>query len=80
VSEAVDTVKGKKKESVGEFVQHTREELSRVSFPSGEDVRKTTIIVIINVLFFAVFLFLIDIFWTYFLEGITWLVNSIIGV
>jgi preprotein translocase SecE subunit len=42
-----EAVEGKKKEGVGEFIQKTREEMTRVSFPSGEDVRKTTIIVII---------------------------------
>ncbi|CAN5586753.1 hypothetical protein BH24ACI3_BH24ACI3_02660 [soil metagenome] len=78
---ADDTLeKGKKKESVGEFIQHTREEMTRVSFPSGDDVRKTTIIVIINVLFFAVFLFIVDQLWVYLLEGITWLVNKIAGI
>ncbi len=81
MAEAVDTVdKGKKKESVGEFIQHTREEMTRVSFPSGEDVRKTTIIVIINVIFFAVFLFVVDMIWVYVLDGITWLFNRIAGL
>lgn len=75
MSEAV----GKKKESVGEFVQKTREELTRVSFPSGEDVRKTTIIVIINVIFFAVFLYVVDILWSYVLDGITWAVSRVTG-
>ncbi|HBE82348.1 MAG TPA: preprotein translocase subunit SecE [Blastocatellia bacterium] len=72
--------KGKSKESVGEFVRKTREEMTRVSFPSSDDVKKTTMIVIINVLFFAVFLFLIDRFWIYFLEAITWVVNRIAGI
>lgn len=81
MSEAVETLnKDKNKEGVGEFIRKTREELTRVSWPSNDDVRKTTIIVIINVLFFAAFLFLVDKFWTYFLEAITWLVNSIAGI
>jgi preprotein translocase SecE subunit len=74
-----EAVEGKKKEGVGEFIQKTREEMTRVSFPSGEDVRKTTIIVIINVIFFAVFLFVVDQLWVYFLEGVTWLVNQVTG-
>jgi preprotein translocase SecE subunit len=78
VSEAVE--KGKKKESVGEFVKNTRDEMSRVSFPSGEDVRKTTIIVIINVIFFAIFLFVVDLLWVYFLQGVTWVVNLVTGI
>jgi preprotein translocase subunit SecE len=84
VSEAVDTLDGGKnkdgKEGVGEFVRKTREELDKTSFPSSEDVRNTTIIVVISVIFFAVFLFLVDTGWTYAIDGLTWLVNRIAGV
>ena len=81
MSEAVDTVNdSKKKQGVGEFVREVREELSRTSFPSSEDVRNTTIIVIIAVIFFAVYLFLVDQGWTYALQGLTWLVNKIAGI
>ncbi len=69
-----------KEGGVGDFVAKTREELRRTTFPSGDEVRKTTIIVIINVIFFAIYLFLIDQGWTYLLEGLTWLVNRIAGV
>ena len=69
-----------KKEGIGDFIQKTREEMSRTTFPSGEEVRKTTIIVVINVIFFALYLFLVDKGWTYVLEGFTWLVNRIAGV
>ena len=87
MAEAVGTVRdmdeskdsGKKKEGIGEFVRHTREELDRTTFPSSEDVRNTTIIVIISVIFFAIYLFAIDQAWTYILEGLTWLVNKIAG-
>jgi len=80
---AVDTLdkKGKDgKESVGEFIRHTREELDKTSFPSSDDVKNTTIIVIINVIFFAIYLFLIDQAWVYILDGLTWLVNKIVGI
>lgn len=81
MAKAVGTFEeGKKKEGVGEFMRHTREELGRTTFPSSDDVRKTTIIVIINVIFFAVYLFLIDLGWTYLLQGLTWLVNRIAGI
>ena len=81
MSEAVDTVKvSKKKQGVGEFVRETREELGRTSFPSSEDVRNTTIIVIIAVLFFAVYLFLVDQGWVYILQALTWVVNKIAGI
>jgi len=78
VPEVVEAIK-EKKGKVGQFIRETREELEKVSFPSASDVRGTTLIVIINVIFFAVFLFLIDRFWTYVLDGFTWLVNRIVG-
>ena len=81
MSEAVDTVKdSSKKEGVADFIRHTREELDRTTFPSSEDVRNTTIIVIVAVIFFAIYLFLVDQGWTYVLQGLTWLVNQIAGI
>jgi preprotein translocase SecE subunit len=81
VSETVDSLEKKdEKVGVGEFIKQTREELDKVSFPSSEDVRGTTMIVILNVIFFAIFLFLVDHFWTYVLDGITWLVNKLAGI
>ncbi len=80
MAEAVETLdKGKKKEGVGDFIRHTREELDRTTFPSSTDVKNTTIIVIVSVLFFAIFLFLVDHGWTYLLDGLTWVVNKIAG-
>ena len=80
MSEAVDTLDKKNKGGVGEFVRETREELNKTSFPSSDDVRNTTIIVIIFVIFFALYLFAIDLAWDYVLAGLTWLVNQIAGV
>jgi preprotein translocase SecE subunit len=81
LAEKAETLeKGKKKESVGEFIQKTREELDRTSFPTSDEVKKTTIIVLINVIFFAIFLFLVDKAWIYVLEGLTWVANKIAGV
>ena len=84
MSEAVDTLE-KKADGVGDFVRKTREELDKTSFPSSEDVRNTVIIVIVNVIFFALYLFLIDYAWVYILgdkdhnTGLTWLVSKIAG-
>ena len=81
MSEAVDTLDNKgKKESVGEFIQHTREELNKTTFPSSDDVKNTTIIVIVNVIFFALYLFLIDRAWVFIIDGLTWLINKIVGI
>ena len=75
-----EALEGRKKEGVGEFIAATREELKKTSFPSSTDVKNTTIIVIVNVFFFAAFLFLVDRGWTYILDGLTWLVNRIAGI
>ena len=85
MSEAVDTLEkqdgsGDKKTGPIEFIRETREELEKVSYPSSEDVRGTTLIVILNVIFFAVFLFLVDQGWAYLLTGLEWLVNKIAGL
>jgi preprotein translocase SecE subunit len=80
VAEAIDTINREEKGGVGKFVQETREELKRVSYPSREDVQGTTLIVIVNVIFFAAFLFLVDWAWVYILMGIEWLVNKAVGV
>lgn len=82
MSEAVDTAE---KQGVGEFVRKTREELDKTTFPSSEDVRNTVIIVIVNVIFFAAYLFVIDRAWVYILgdkdhnTGLTWIVSKIAG-
>ena len=80
MSEATKTLE-KKDEKTGpiEFIRETREELEKVSYPSREDVGGTTVIVILNVIFFAAFLFLVDRGWTYVLTGFEWLVNKIAG-
>jgi len=65
---------------MGEFVRKTRAELDKTSFPSSDDVKNTTIIVIVSVLFFAAYLFLVDRGWVYILEGLTWVINKIAGV
>ena len=76
MSEAV----AKEKEGIGEFIQKTRGELDKTSFPSSNDVKNTTIIVVISVIFFAAYLFLVDRAWVYILEALTWVINKIAGV
>jgi preprotein translocase SecE subunit len=83
VSEAVDTLQKKEgSESVGpgQFIKQTREELNKVSFPSSDDVKGTTLIVVLNVIFFAIFLYLVDQGWVYVLKAIEWIVNTIAGL
>ena len=80
MSEAVAPIEGKHKEGIGEFVKKTRAELDKTSFPSSDDVKSTTIIVIVSVLFFAAYLFLVDHAWVYILDALSWVVNKIAGV
>ena len=80
MSEAVDTVKSGNRGGIGKFIAETREEMKKVSFPSREDVQGTTIIVIANVIFFAIFLFAIDQAWTYIIAGIEWVVGKLAGL
>jgi preprotein translocase SecE subunit len=79
VSESIDTLKSEKVGAV-QFISETRDELKKVSFPSSDDVRSTTLIVILNVIFFAIFLFLVDQGWNYILQGLEWLVNKTVGL
>lgn len=80
VSDAAATTENSGKQGIGDFITKTRAELDKTTFPSSSDVRGTTIIVILNVIFFATYLFLVDHAWTYILEGLTWLVNKIAGI
>lgn len=54
----------------GQFLSDVRAEMKRVSWPSANDVKNTTIIVVIAVIFFAVYLFAID-------KGITFLITQL---
>ena len=76
MSEAVEK---QSKRNMGEFVEGVREEMRRTTFPSGDEVRKTTIIVVVNVIFFALYLFLIDRAWVYVLDALAWVVNKMAG-
>jgi len=68
------------KDGVGTFIQKTRGELDKTTFPSSTDVKNTTIIVVVSVLFFAAYLFLVDRAWVYIIEAFTWVINKIAGV
>lgn len=81
MSEAVDSIeKRDEKVSVGEFIKQTREEVDKTTFPSRDDVTSTTIIVILNVIFFAVFLYLVDQLWVYVIQAIEWVINRLAGI
>lgn len=68
-----------KKGGVGEFLQETRSEWDKTTFPSADDVRNTTIIVIISVIFVTIFLYVVDLGWVFLLDqlakGASWLLG-----
>ena len=67
-------------ERTAEFVRDTRSEMRRVSWPSATEVKNTTIITIIAVIFFAVYLYLVDRGWTLLIAQIERLVGWLLGI
>ena len=51
-----------------QFVRDTRAEMRRVSWPTAKEVKNTTIITLIAVVFFAVYLFAVDRVWGFLIE------------
>jgi preprotein translocase subunit SecE len=45
---------------LGQFIRDTRAEMRRVSWPTANEVKNTTIITLIAVIFFALYLFGVD--------------------
>jgi len=51
-----------------QFLRDVRAEMRRVSWPSANDVKNTTIITLIAVIFFAIYLFLVDRVWAFLID------------
>jgi preprotein translocase subunit SecE len=51
-----------------QFVRDTRAEMRRVSWPTAKEVKNTTIITLIAVVFFAIYLFSVDRVWAFLIE------------
>jgi len=66
-------------ERAGKFIHDIRSELGRVSWPTPLEVRNTTIITIIAVIFFATYLFLVDRTLALVIEQIQRFVNWVFG-
>ncbi|MGB8508176.1 MAG: preprotein translocase subunit SecE [Pyrinomonadaceae bacterium] len=64
----------------GKFIHDIRSELGRVSWPTPLEVRNTTIITIIAVIFFALYLFAVDRALAFVIEQIQHFVNWLFGV
>ena len=62
-----------------QFLHDVRAEMRRVSWPTFNEVKNTTIITLIAVIFFAVYLFLVDRVWTFVLTQLNHLLGWIAG-
>ena len=57
-----------------QFLRDTRAEMRRVSWPTANEVKNTTIITLIAVIFFALYLFGIDRVWAFLIDHLrSWL-------
>src|SRR5256885_39851 len=65
---------------LSQFIRDVRAELKRVSWPTAKEVKNTTIITLIAVIFFAAYLFAVDQALARLITGLTWVANKILGV
>jgi preprotein translocase SecE subunit len=62
---------------IGQFLHDVRQEMKRVSWPTASNVQNTTIITLIAVIFFAVYLFVVDQALSRLILGLDWLLEKI---
>lgn len=62
---------------MGQFLHDVRAELKRVSWPTAGNVQNTTIITLIAVIFFAVYLFLVDQALSRLILGLDWVIEKL---
>ena len=55
---------------IQQFLHDTRAELRRVSWPGANMVKNTTLITLVAVVFFALYLFAIDRVWAFLIDGL----------
>lgn len=61
------------------FIRDVRAEMKRVSWPSATEVWHTTVITLIAVIFFAIYLFFVDRIWSFLLIQLNQLLNWMTG-
>ena len=64
---------------LAQFLRDVRAEMKRVSWPSANEVKNTTVITLVAVIFFAVYLFLVDRVWAFLLIQLNHLLNWMTG-
>ena len=65
---------------IGQFLRDVRAEMKRVSWPGVTTVKNTTIITLIAVIFFAIYLFVVDTGMTYLVKGIDWVLAKLLSL
>lgn len=65
---------------IGQFLHDVRAEMKRVSWPGFNEVRNTTIITLVAVIFFAVYLFAIDQGLSRLILALDWLIEKLAKV
>ena len=64
-------------ESVRQFWREVAREMRQVSWPARTEVVNTTIVVVVAVFFFALYLFLADRFFVLLIQGLEWIAKKI---
>src|SRR6185369_4321766 len=62
---------------LGQFLRDVRAEMRRVSWPTVNEVKNTTIITLVAVIFFSVYLFAVDQGLSRLILGLDWLIEKI---
>jgi len=62
---------------IAQFLRDVRAEMKRVSWPTLNEVKNTTVITLVAVVFFAVYLFAVDQGLSRFILGLDWLLEKI---
>ena len=66
-------------ERMSQFLRDVRAELRRVSWPTATEVKNTTIITLVAVVFFAIYLFAVDKIWSFLLIQLSNLLKWLTG-
>lgn len=61
---------------IAQFLRDTRAEMRRVSWPTMIMVRNTTLITLVAVVFFAIYLFAVDRVWTFLIDNLRGLLGG----
>jgi preprotein translocase subunit SecE len=64
---------------MSQFLRDVRAEMKRVSWPTASEVKNTTIITLVAVIFFAIYLFLVDRVWAFLIIQLNHLLSWLTG-